>query len=187
MLVQFRVFSSLAVLSFFALSVQAATEFDGDNPFTPVTLEQFGNGPGSSVLGAGGNPGGYLQLTDAVNGQNNFVTFDLSDPGPYASSTFSFDFIIDPTDTGPSADGFSFSYADTGVFSNAGGIGSPPFTPEDPAAAGIFGALDSIPGAMKGHSTRLELERARTIQKSVYFLMGTSFYALTTRERSTRL
>jgi len=112
--------------------------FDGGAD-TPVTLETFGDPGGPSIEAAGGNPGGFLRLTDAINGQNNFATFDNSDAGSFPAANFSFDFIVDPTATGSSADGFSFSFADTATHGSSGGIGAPAFTPEDPAAAGILG------------------------------------------------
>jgi hypothetical protein len=120
-------------------SVYGATtaSFDGGAD-TPSTLETFGVAPGPSYQPAGGNPGGYLQLTDAVNSQHNWATFDMSDAGTYPQSTFSFDFLLNPTAT-PSADGFSFSYANTANYGGSGGVGTAPFTAEDPAAAGVLG------------------------------------------------
>jgi hypothetical protein len=119
-------------------ALQAETKFSGDPSDTPVTLEQFGDLPGSSIPATGGNPDGYLLLTEAVNGQNNFATFDRTDEGPFPNSVFTFDFKIAP-DATPSANGISFSYADTGIYGTSGGVGAPPFTPEDPAAAGVLG------------------------------------------------
>jgi hypothetical protein len=120
-------------------SLQAATTagFDG-GPDTPLTLQQFGAPPGPSIQSTGGNPGGFLQLTAPVNSQHNWATFDQTDTGPFNSSTFSFQFRIQAPIT-PSADGFSFSYANTGIYGTSGGIAGPPFTAEDPAAAGILG------------------------------------------------
>lgn len=127
------------VFAFSMANVQASTvnNFEG-GAGTPGTLETFGDPGGASIQPSGGNPGGYLQLTAAINGQNNFATKDLSDPGSFAASSFNFDFILAP-DQVPSADGFSFSYADTSIYGTSGGIGSAPFTPEDPAASGILG------------------------------------------------
>ena len=116
--------------------LQAETVFDGEG--TAVTLETFGNPGGASIEATGGNPDGYLRLTEAINGQNNYATFDLTDAGTYPESVFTFDFLIDP-EAGPSADGFSFSYADTANYGVSGTIGAPPFTAEDPAAAGVLG------------------------------------------------
>lgn len=126
------------VLAFSMANLQASTVANFSAAGTPVTLETFGAAGGASIEPGGGNPGAYLQLTAAINGQNNFATFDLSDAGSHATSTFNFDFIIAP-DPGPSADGFSISYANTATYGTSGGVGSAPFTPEDPAAAGVLG------------------------------------------------
>jgi hypothetical protein len=85
-----------------------------------------------------GLDGNFLLLTGPVNGQNNFATFDRSDAGTFATSDFRFDFLIAPDQT-PSADGISFSYANTATYGTSGGIGAAAFTPEDPAAAGVLG------------------------------------------------
>lgn len=111
--------------------------FDGGAD-TPITLEQFGSSPGPSIEATGGNPGGFLQLTDSVNSQNNFATFDRTDAGTFSTSSFSFDFRIIEGDVG-GADGFSFSYGDTTTYGTTGGLGSAPFVPEDPKATGILG------------------------------------------------
>ena len=87
-------FLSIAVMLASISALQAETKFSGGPGDTPVTLEQFGDAPGSSVDPAGGNPDGVLTLTQAIDGQNNFATFDLSDAGPYGSSVFVFDFLI---------------------------------------------------------------------------------------------
>jgi hypothetical protein len=120
-----------------ALNASTLNNFDG-GVGTPITLDTFGAAPGPSIEAAGGNPGGFLQVTAALNDQNNFATFDRSDAGTYATSTFNFDFILAP-DQVPSADGMSFSYANTANYGTSGGLASAPFTPEDPAAAGVLG------------------------------------------------
>jgi len=113
------------------------SDFDGVND-TPVTLEAFADG-GPSIEASGGNPDEFLRLTeDGVNNQLNFASFDLTDAGTHSTSSFSFDFRIDAQFTG-SADGFSFSYADTSTYGTTGGLGSSPFVPEDPAASGVLG------------------------------------------------
>jgi len=120
-------------------SARAATTaaFDGGLD-TPLTLQTFGDPGGPSLQSSGGNPGGFLRLTDAINGQHNFATFDRSDAGPSALSTFDFQFRIAVGAT-PSADGFSFSYANTANYGASGAITAAPFTAEDPSAAGILG------------------------------------------------
>ena len=120
-------------------TLQADTFFDGVSITPPLTLETFNEAPGPSIPASGGNPDAYLLLTEAVNNQHNWATFDRSFLGAAPQATFAFDFIIDPTETGPSADGFSFSFAPTATYNDAGGIGAPAFTAEDPAAAGVLG------------------------------------------------
>ena len=134
-------FSSALMLTLSAHDLSADTTYAGPPvPGTPFTLETFGGAPGPFEVAGGGNPDGALVITEAVNGQNNFVTFDQSDPGLFDVSMFSFDFKLDPVATA-SADGMSFSYVDVGIFNVAGPIpgGAPPFTPEDPAADGVLG------------------------------------------------
>jgi hypothetical protein len=129
--------SALLVALITSASVSGATVGNFDGADTPVTFNQFGEAPGPAIVGPGVD-GNFLLLTAASNGLNNFATFDVSDAGSYASSTFSFDFIIAP-DATPSADGFSFSYLDTATHGSTGGLAAPPYTPEDPAAAGVLG------------------------------------------------
>ncbi len=126
----------LALLSMQA--IQADTTQDFDTPGTPFTLDTFGDPGGASVVAGGGNPGDYLQLTGAVNGQNNWATLDRSDAGAFDRSILSFDFRITP-DATPSADGFAFSLADTSIHGVSGGHGGPPGPVEDPAIAGVLG------------------------------------------------
>ncbi len=113
--------------------------FDGGAD-TPIFLNQFGATPGASIQPAGGNPDGYLQLTANANDQNNFATFDLSDPGAsFSASTFTFQFRVDNLGAG-GADGFSFNYYPTAIYGTTGAlVGSAPFAPEDPAGAGVLG------------------------------------------------
>ncbi len=116
-------------------AANTSASFDGGAD-TALTLERFGDPGQASIQTSGGNGGGYLQLTDKVNGQNNWASFDRTHVGTAPQSTFSFQFRIDST---ASADGFSFSYADTSKYGVSGGVGAPAFTPEDPKAAGILG------------------------------------------------
>lgn len=115
------------------------SNFEGGPGDTPINLQQFGDPAGPSILPDGGNPGGFLQLTPNANGQNNFATFDLSDPGAnFTASVFTFQFRVDMLGAG-GADGFSFNYYPTALYGTTGGFAAPPFTPEDPAAAGVLG------------------------------------------------
>lgn len=140
------VFTTLivALLATSAWGVTEATfENLGDND-TFVTLEMFGDAPGPDWSGpdATGGPGltgDFLLLSDALNSQNNWATFDLTDEGTFAAAVFSFDFLIDPTETGPSADGFSFSFMDTDFYGETDGLGGAPFAPEEPHADGVLG------------------------------------------------
>jgi len=109
-------------------SVSAATTVD-----TPSHLQAFGAEPGPSIAD------GVITITEALNSLNNWVTFDRSDAGSYGVSNFSFDFLLDPTDTGPSADGISISYGNTANYGVDTPLDGAPFTPEDPAAAGVLG------------------------------------------------
>src|SRR5262245_14275023 len=122
------------------LYAATTASFDGGAD-TPSTLQAFGfTAIAPTYQAAGGNPGGYLQLTDAVGGLHNWATFDRSDAGSYPLSTFSFDFRISAFLGGGTADGFSFSYAPTSVYGTAGGIGGAPFIgAENPAASGVLG------------------------------------------------
>ena len=115
-------------------------EFDGGAD-TPLTLEEFGNTGSLSIEASGGNPGGFLRLTeDGVPSQHNYASFDNTDAGAFSTSSFSFDFRITDNTDGSTADGFSFSYADTGTYGTSGGLGSSPFgAPEHPIAADVLG------------------------------------------------
>ncbi|HWB02679.1 MAG TPA: hypothetical protein VG796_06605 [Verrucomicrobiales bacterium] len=105
---------------------------------TPVNLQVFGDPGGPSIQPAGGLTGGYLELSGAVNAQHNWATFDRTDIGTSPRADFSFSFKITAPVT-PSADGFSFSFANTANYGSVGGVLAPPFTAEDPAATGILG------------------------------------------------
>jgi MYXO-CTERM domain-containing protein len=133
----FSVTITLVLFSVGVLDASTINNFNGGFG-TAVTLQRFGDPGGPSIETTGGNPGGVLQLTQAINGQNNFATFDRTDAGAQAASVFNFDFRIAPGTT-PSADGISFSYANTANYGTTGGVGSAPFTPEDPSAVGILG------------------------------------------------
>ena len=111
-------------------------QFDG-GANTPVSINQFGSAPGPGILTSGGNPGGYLQITAAANDQNNWVTFDRTDPvSPLVN--FSFQFQLIPGGAG-GADGFSFNLLPTSIYGSSGPVGGATFTAEDPAAPGVLG------------------------------------------------
>ena len=116
---------------------QTVASFDGGAD-SPLTLQAFGEPPPPSVVAAGGNPGGFLQLTNNVNSQNNWATFDRTNAGAAPRSNFALQFRMDNLGGG-GADGFSFNYYPTANFGAAGGLGSAPFTAEDPAGPGVLG------------------------------------------------
>lgn len=115
------------------------SDFDGVSD-TPITLQEFGGATGSlGIQPTGGNPDEYLRLTeDGIGSQNNFASFDMTDPGTYSTSAFSFDFRI-TANTFASADGLAFVYADTSLYGTNGGLGSAPYFGEEPTAAGVLG------------------------------------------------
>src|SRR5215213_9853351 len=98
-----------------AFSAIVAAQFDGGAD-TPYTLENFSDpavaGGGASIQTTGGNPGGFLQLTPNVNGQNNWAMFNKTDVGAVPVSTFSFQFRFDNLGAG-GAVGISFNYFPT--------------------------------------------------------------------------
>ena len=108
---------------------------------SPYTLEFFGDattGGPPTIETADGNPGGYLRLTNNVNGQNCWSTFDQTDLGTYPKATFSFDFRFDNLGAG-GADGISFNFLNTATFGTTGGVSFSRFTPEDPLLVGVLG------------------------------------------------
>ena len=112
----------------------------GGTPF--VTLEA-GSAPGPMLQdptgGDGGIQDGYLQLTDAVNGQHNFVAFDkTSDVNDNFSASFKFRI----NDSGNNADGMAVMFADTDLYGDEGPItedGAYWNPAEGPNLAGGFG------------------------------------------------
>ena len=110
---------------------EASFDADSDTPFEVN---------GTSIIDGPGPSGNYLLLTEAINSQHNFVTWDLSDPGEFDIATFSFDFLIDPTESGPSADGFGFSFISTEIYGSEGNADPrPPGAAENPKADGVLG------------------------------------------------
>jgi len=115
------------------------SDFDGVGD-TAMTLEEFGTTGSLGIQTSGGNPDEYLRLTeDGIGSQQNFASFDMTDPGTFSTSAFSFDFRV-TANTFASADGFSFVYADTGLYGTSGALGAAPYgAAEEPSAAGILG------------------------------------------------
>jgi len=128
----------LPLLPFVVSSASAATTgaFDGGVD-TAFTAQAFNGGNGPSVQAAGGNPGGFLQVTPNENGLHNWATFDRTDAGLYPQSNFAFQFRIDNLGAG-GADGISFSYYNTANHGTAGGLAGPQGAAEDPVGAGVL-------------------------------------------------
>ena len=133
---------ALAVLLFTPGSLSADLSAGFDVP--DIVMEAFLDGQPFISTIPPGNPGGYLVLTDEDLSRNNWVSFPRTTPGASNMVTFSFDFLMTnpsglPGPDNTSADGFSFSFADTAMYGTTAGVGVPLFTPEDPAALGILG------------------------------------------------
>ncbi|MFN0128273.1 MAG: lectin-like domain-containing protein [Verrucomicrobiales bacterium] len=120
-----RVSSLLGFSVLAAVVAQGATNFS-----TPVTLTQGGAAPGPTLTG------GVLTVTTAANGQNNVAAFDVSDPGARPGASFAFGFRISAPVT-PSADGFSFMFANTTPHGTSGNVAIP--QGEEPNVAGVLG------------------------------------------------
>ncbi|MEO6567249.1 MAG: PEP-CTERM sorting domain-containing protein, partial [Opitutaceae bacterium] len=110
-------------------------------PDTAIFLSNFSdpnvaNG-GPSLQPTGGNPGGFLQVTNNVNGQSNYGAFAQTDAAS-AAATFTFQFRIDNLGAN-GADGISFILLPTATFGTTGSIANPNIAPEDPLVAGALG------------------------------------------------
>lgn len=117
--------------AFWGFSLLAAAVAHGATNFsTPVTLTALGVAPGPTLTG------GVLTVTTASNSLNNVAAFDLSDPGVRPGASFSFGFRISAPVT-PSADGFSFIFANTAQHGTTGGVAIP--QGEEPNVAGVLG------------------------------------------------
>lgn len=106
---------SLTALTASALAGNRTFNFDTD---PSAELQIFGNNP-AVYVGTGGNPdtGGYISITDAVNGQNSSIIFPDIDGGlPVKAFTFSADLRVGNAtgNDGRPADGFAVSYARSG-------------------------------------------------------------------------
>ena len=165
---------TIMLVSFNAL--QAQTVCDGAG--TAVTLEQFGDRPGAFIEAASGNLGGYLLLTRASNGQNNYATFDRSDAGTFPESVFTFDFLIDPEAGQAQTDSrFLMPIPESTEPQEASEPRLLPLRTQRQLACWDFG---SIRGVTKGHSTRPASGQALIIKKSVCSMMGIWFKGSTT-------
>ncbi|HEX5175750.1 MAG TPA: hypothetical protein VFV83_01910 [Chthoniobacteraceae bacterium] len=134
-------FSSFLLLGLPAASFAATIASYDAVTDSPYTFEFFGDatqgGPPTVELDEG-NPGNYLRLTNNVNGQSGWATFDQTDPGTFQRIVFSFDFRFDLQNNG-GADGLSFSFYNTDVYGTTGGVGSQLYAPEDPNRVGVLG------------------------------------------------
>lgn len=134
-------FSLVPALTFPVASFAATIASYEGGADSPYALEFFGDatqGGPPTVQTADGNPGGYLRLTNNVNGQNCWSTFDQTDPGTFPVANFRFDFRFDNLGAG-GADGISFNFYNTNNFGTTGGVGFSRFTPEDPNLVGVLG------------------------------------------------
>ena len=127
----------------FSASAATTSTFNGLPSDTPVTLQAFGDPGGPSINPNGGFTGagdGGLVVTPAVNGQNNYATFNRTNTGTFSSSSFSFQFRVGLGTTAGTADGVAFAYLPSSTFGISGPIGAAPFgAAEDPSAAGVLG------------------------------------------------
>lgn len=100
-----------------------------------ITFTQNGPVPPPSIQTAGGWDGGYIELTQEVNSQNNQVAFDQLVSGAYKQMKFDFDFKFS-VGNGGGADGVGFAYANS---TNYGTTGSVPAFSEEANLAGSLG------------------------------------------------
>ena len=100
-----------------------------------ITFTQNGPDPAPSITTAGGWDGGYINLTQEVNSQNNQVAFDQLVSGSYKQLKFDFDFRFS-VGQGGGADGIGFAYANS---ANYGTTGSVPAFSEEANLAGSLG------------------------------------------------
>jgi hypothetical protein len=125
----------------------------------------------------GGNPdtGGYLSITDAVNGQNSTIIFPDFDGGLIVKAfTFSADLRVGNAigNAGRPADGFSISYARASdpVIASGGDIGSfaVPGGPENGTSTGIAISFDTWAGNTLPDGPDLEGIIVRVDNKTIF-------------------
>jgi hypothetical protein len=94
-----------------------------DTPGTNYSLQQIG-GPPPAEVKPDGPTGNYLQLAttppNPVAGNNNSISFNLSDPGTYNQVLADWDFRVEPTVPGRRGVGMSFALLNTGNYGTAG-------------------------------------------------------------------
>lgn len=102
---------------------------------TPI-LSQFGEAPAPSIVG-GGWDGGYLNLTQEVNSQQNQAAFPQLVAGDYSGLKIDFDFRIS-AGNGGGADGMGIAYVPSSVYGTEGPVELTAVA-EEPNIAGSFG------------------------------------------------
>lgn len=124
-----------------------------------ITFTQYGDPAGPSIQTAGGWDGGFVNVTQAVNSQNNQVAFDQLVSGAYKQLKFDFDFRMSVGNSG-GADGISLLYANSANFGTTGSV--PAYTAEEPSVAGSLGVgFDTWDnGAEGGNSVSLHFDGA---------------------------
>jgi hypothetical protein len=101
----------------------------------PIAFSQFGPAPAPGVQTSGGWDGGYINLTQEVNSQNNQAAFPQVVTGPYDQLKIDFDFRFSPGQNS-GADGIGFAYVDSTAYGTSGPVAS--FS-EEPNLANAFG------------------------------------------------
>jgi hypothetical protein len=148
---KFKIFAGLLSLLMYttAYAGNAVFDFESDPSTTGLTL--YGNHAPDAWRSDGGNPGGYLSLTDASGGQNTVAIFPDFDNGLIVKAfTFSMDVRVgNPVgNSGRPADGFSISFARDGdpVLTSGDGSGFANGLPEAGTTTGIAIGFDSWAG-----------------------------------------
>ena len=145
----------MAVLGVAGLSVVSAFAGSATYDFTddPSSILTIGGNNPSVWSSEGGNPGGYLSITDAVNGQNSIIIFPDFDNGTVVKAfSFSCDLRVGNAtgNDGRPADGFSVNYARSGdpIFNDPPDANNfaAPGQPENGTKTGIAIGFDTWSG-----------------------------------------
>jgi hypothetical protein len=103
---QKQLLSPVGLVALFALVVGATAQA------APIAFTQFGPVPPPSITTTGGWNGGYINLTQEVNSQNNQAAFPQVVTGSYEQLKIGFDFRIS-AGQGGGADGIGLVYAES--------------------------------------------------------------------------
>ena len=147
----------------------SSVSIDFESDVEGLELINIGTGGMPEVRSEGGNPGGYLSLTDAVNSANASIIFpDLTGGNAIAGFTFGVDARIGGGTDRP-ADGMSINLVrpeDPLLAADSRGAGYADGVPEEGSTTGIgigFDAWDSGNGDVVGFSVRVEGELVEQI------------------------